>query len=485
MKKQNSYFEVDNEGMKRLYEGQPRSFILRELLQNAFDENIKKCSVSLDWQEGIATIIVEDDSPEGFKDLADAYTLYKHTSKRGDASKRGRFNLGEKQVISQCELAIIKTTKGQVTFSKKDGRILTKRIKTKAGSVVHLIIKMKKVDFLEIVDFCHKIYIPENIEFSVQVDSSPTLYVKYKKPFRSFTATLPTVLDDGISFGRTQRKTIVNVYQKTETINWLYELGLPVCEIDCDYDIDVQQKVPLSEDRNSVSPAFLKRLYAEVLNQVHDDVSKEDASRVWVRTATKSDAIADDVAKEIFTKRFGDKALVANPNDPRSMDEAISRGYNVIYGREMDKDEWSRFKGVGMVKSTSALFGTSEVGFTPVSMSEISDIQKRIAKFAQKIAQKTFGIYVAIEFIRSPDATTCADYNRSNRKIRFNLSNIPKQHWVLDSKDRLHQEMHKLIVHEIAHEKGTHYESAYHEAINNIQTQLLYLKDENPDWFKF
>ncbi len=482
MAKQIQYFEVDNEGMKRLYEGQPRTFILRELLQNAFDENIKECLVSMDWEDGIATISVHDDSPEGFKDLADAYTIYKHTAKRSDATKRGRFTLGEKQVISQCEFASIITTKGQVIFNKKDGRVVSKRKKTTIGSIITLVIKLKKDDFNECIDFCKSVYVPQGINFGLQVKDQSSVIYQYIKPFKSFTATLPTMIDDGIAFRPTQRKTVVHVHQKSSKLNWLYELGLPVCEIDCDYDIDVQQKVPVSEDRNSVSPAFLKRLYAEVLNQVHDQVSSEDASRVWIRTATTSDAIADDVAKEMFTKRFGEKALIANPNDPHSMDKAISAGYNVIYGREMDREEWDRFKKLDVAKSTSAVFGTSYVDFTEVLSSQVSDIQKKIAKFAIKIAQKTLGISISCMFIRSPKASTLADYG--DRKIRFNLSKIPSKYWTLDADCELHPEMYKLLVHEIAHEKGTHYESGYHDAMNHIHTVLSYHRRRNPEWFK-
>ncbi len=480
-KKTNDWFVVDNQGMSRMYGLYNKNFVVRELLQNAFDENITKCSISLEWQQGVATIIVEDNSPEGFKDLSDAYTLYKHTSKREDATKRGRFNMGEKQAISQAEFAIVKTTKGCVTFDKVNGRTVSGRSKTKAGSIIHLVIKMKKDEFMECINFCRNVNIPSGIEFTMCVNNQAEI-IPFREPFRTFTATLPTVQDNGESFRPTTRKTTVNVYKNEGEEKYLYELGLPVCEIDCDFDIDVQQKVPLSEDRNSVSPAFLKRLFAEVLNQVHDSISQEDASRVWVRTATTSDVIADDVAKDIFKKRFGDKALVANPNDPQSMDRAISSGYNVIYGREMDKDEWSRFKKVGLAQSTSSVFGSTYADALEVGAHEVSDLYRKIAKFAHRIALKTLGIYVEYKFIKSPSASVLADYG--SRTVRFNLSKIPKAWWSLDSEGELHQEMYKLIVHEIAHEKGTHYESKYHEALSEIHTQLSYLRRKNPMWFK-
>lgn len=480
-KKTNDWFVVDNQGMSRMYGLYNKNFVVRELLQNAFDEDITKCSITLEWQQGIATIIVEDNAPEGFKDLRDAYTLYKHTSKREDATKRGRFNMGEKQAISQAEFAIIKTTKGCVTFDKVHGRTVSGRSKRPVGSEIHLVVKMKKDEFNECVDFCKNVYIPEGIEFTMYLHSGKEI-LPYRTPFKTFTATLPTVLDNGESFRPTARKTIINVYKQTKEEKYLFELGLPVCSIDCDFDIDVQQKVPLSEDRNSVSPAFLKRLFAEVLNQVYEEIGPDDASRVWVRTATTSDAIADDVAHEIFKKRFGDKALVANPNDPESMDRAISAGYNVIYGAEMDRDEWSRFRKVGLAQSTSSKFGSTYVDYSDVPATEITADQKLIARFAQKVALKTLGISISCKFIKSPKAGVLADYG--SKTIRFNLSKISKVWWNIDGDGEVYPEMYKLIVHEIAHEKGHHYESSYHNALSDVHTKLSYLRKENPNWFK-
>ncbi|MEK7783019.1 MAG: hypothetical protein AAB279_03720, partial [Candidatus Binatota bacterium] len=79
-----------------MQEGKPKHFIARELVQNAWDESTKKCEFKAEWKNGVANISVTDDSPEGFRDLSDAFTLFAPTYKRADPTKRGRFNLGEK-----------------------------------------------------------------------------------------------------------------------------------------------------------------------------------------------------------------------------------------------------------------------------------------------------------------------------------------------------------------------------------------------------
>ena len=50
-------------------------------------------------------------------------------------------------------------------------------------------------------------------------------------------------------------------------------------------------------------------------------------------------------------KRFGEKVCVANPFDKQSIDEAISNGYNVIYGSEMSKEEWGKVKENNLIQS--------------------------------------------------------------------------------------------------------------------------------------
>ncbi len=267
-------------------------------------------------------------------------------------------------------------------------------------------------------------------------------------------------------------------------------LGLPVCDIDCDYDIDVQQKVPLSTDRNSVAPSFLKKVFGELLNHVYEEITEDNSSRVWVRTAITSDVITKEATEDIFEKRFGDKALSVNPNDPNALDRAISAGYKPIYGSEMDKEEWKTFKNFGCVSSTSDKFGSIEVDADIVPDDKITDSQRRIAAFAKRVARETLNIEINNVFIKSPKASTVADYG--GRTIRWNVSRIAKSMWEITPTntpganmiDLICEAMLKLMIHELAHEKGTHYETAYHEAISSISTKLVFKAIKDPSWFK-
>jgi len=113
-----STFEVDKKGLAQLV--RRRGGIHRaveELISNAQDEDVTHIDVRFEHVRGRTyRIAVEDDSPEGFKDITHAYTLFAPSYKKSDPAKRGRFNFGEKWVIAICESARISTTSGTVIF---------------------------------------------------------------------------------------------------------------------------------------------------------------------------------------------------------------------------------------------------------------------------------------------------------------------------------------------------------------------------------
>jgi dsRNA-specific ribonuclease len=73
-----NWFEVDRQGLASLMDGRGKEFVLYELLQNALDEDTTAVHITLSPVPGraLCDLQVEDDSPEGFRDLAHAFTLF-------------------------------------------------------------------------------------------------------------------------------------------------------------------------------------------------------------------------------------------------------------------------------------------------------------------------------------------------------------------------------------------------------------------------
>jgi hypothetical protein len=79
--------------------------------------------------------VVEDDAPEGFKDLSHAFTLFADSAKKSNPEQRGRFNFGEKLVLAISDEVTIRTTKGGIRFDDAGRHSLRARHRTPAAGL--------------------------------------------------------------------------------------------------------------------------------------------------------------------------------------------------------------------------------------------------------------------------------------------------------------------------------------------------------------
>jgi len=450
--------------MKAMQLGKPKYYAIRELIQNALDEKISTCTIETSYFHMIATISVEDDGP-GFRDITDSYTLFKPTYKQSNPELRGRWNMGEKQSFAICKSAVIETTSGLVVFDE-EGKHIFKSTRTK-GTKVTIKLNMTKEEYNECLDYINKILIPKEIKVVLNNE-----ILTNNVPLRSFETSLKTEkLSEG-QFTPTIRKTKVEVYETPE--KYLYEMGIPICPIECEYSINVLQRVPMGIDRDTVSQAYLQDIYAELLNNIIDILPEDKVSQSWVRIGMSDDRISNESVKTIIKHRFGDKTVIANPKDAISIDDAISSGYNVVYGREMSKEEWNNVKRFDVMQSSTELFGH---GFAFTESVQPTPEMERVARLTKKIAAEFGGIDVNVNFIISPEATNMAQYG--NQTVTFNVSKLPKNFF----ENPLRQNVIGLILHELCHEYGHHTEAVYHEQLTLWGASLVVMALNRPSWF--
>ena len=87
----------------------------------------------------------------------------------------------------------------------------------------------------------------------------------------------------------------------------IFERGIPVVETEAPFHINVGQTVPLSMDRDNVTPAYARDLYAVALDTMVDDLNADEASAPWVATGLPAASAESVVAAT--SKRFGDAAV--------------------------------------------------------------------------------------------------------------------------------------------------------------------------------
>jgi hypothetical protein len=302
------WFDTDHRGLGKVLGERSKTYLLGELWANGWDEKSTRLETTVAPVPGrsLVEVVVIDDSPEGFSDLAHAYTLFAESEKKSDPNKRGWRNFGEKLVIASCESSSISTTTGTVYFEKDGTRRRTKE-RTKAGSVFRGLVKMTRAELAALCEDARRFIAPIPTMFNDEL-------LPQHKELASFEIALPTVIaDEEGEIKRTRRKTTATVYEPIEkgVGGWLYEMGVPVQSMGDDkFDVDIGQKVPLGLDKKGVSPSYLREVRVAVLNATHHLLSKDDATSTWVGEATDDERCSNDA---IAIKPAGQIGGLATP----------------------------------------------------------------------------------------------------------------------------------------------------------------------------
>jgi len=469
--KSKEWFSVDKDGLAKILSRKGIEFALFELIQNAWDQDVTKVSVSLRPEKnGKVIITVADDDPAGFCDLTHAYTLFAESVKKSDPLKRGKFNLGEKLVFALAESATVMTTTGSVEFNK-NGRY-NSSVKTDTGSIITVLLKMS----IEEIDRI-------NSKINTLIPPVITYFNETEVPKRVPVATFDAVLDTEISnkdgyLKKSPRKTTINVYEpKNGETGTLYEMGIPVVETRDKWHYDIQQKIPLNLDRDNVPPQYLRTLRTLAFNALFDKTTKEDANNSWVRDALSDSRCSDDAVKAAIKNRFGEKVVIYDSSDPEANKIAVSRGYTIIHGGHLSANEWEN------VHRSNAVLPAGKVTPSPKPYSENGDpltiIPRekwtqpmcQVESFAIDMARYLFGHSIVVLWVNEFSWNFAATYG--NDELTLNKCKIPQSFY----KDEITTDMLSLLIHEFGHEHSSdHLSSQYHKALCNIGAKMFMWK---------
>lgn len=478
----NSWYEVDKKGLSQLLGRRSKAFIVYEMAQNAWDQNISKVEITLEPVKSRRRyrLVVTDDDPEGFKDITDAFTLFANSYKKGDPTKRGRFNLGEKLVLAFCEEAEIITTSGSVIFSK-NGQRKSGRKKTETGSVFAATVAINKDEYEEICDAVNMLIPPSHIETFFNGEK-----LTARTPIRSFEGKLQTEVSrvDG-TLARTIRKTEVEVYAVEHGEEaYLYELGIPVVPTGDTFHINVKQKIPLNIERDNVTPAYLQNIRTLVYNNTYDLIDEDAVNEAWVKAALSDGECDSEGVDASLDLRFGEQRVIFDPSDPQSNKTAVSNGYTVIHGSQLSKDEWSNVRETGTTKPAGQMFPTPhpesslDDGEPPIPYDKLTNKQKLVVNFTKRLAMRIMGIDIAVK-VYAIDNQYGAWYGW--KEFSFNRKRLGAS-FFRNFPHNL-KEVLALIIHEFGHEySGDHLSSDYHKALCELGAKMALLALEEPEF---
>lgn len=464
------WFEVNKEGLAKLIEHKGKHRIIFELIQNAWDQNVTEVSVSLKpiKNKPFVEIVVTDDDPNGFENLSHAFTLFAESSKKHNPEQRGRFNLGEKLVLSLCESAAIKSTTGTIIFDST-GRH-SSRTKTEKGSEFFGILRMNRDEMSHVVDLMNTL-IP-TVKTTINCKTIPT-----RTPICTFEETLPTEIADDEGFLRkTRRKTKIEIYpvQDGEQAH-IYEMGIPVVETGDKYHVNIMQKVPLNTDRDNVPPSFLKDIRTLVFNKTYQYIDENEANSSWVRSATSDDKCSKEAMETAITKRFGNKTVIYDPSDPEANNKAFSLGYTVITGSQLNKQEWENLKRdslvlpAGQVTPAKPTFSSS---IPPMTEEELNEGMKEVRQYAKRLARQLLNVDLLVDFLNTKNSKLLAYYkqNGTNPQLVFYVQQLGTEWFNLKTNM---EGIDALLIHEFGHQySGNHMSHEYHDALCKLGAKL-------------
>jgi hypothetical protein len=484
-----SWYESDKKGLERIARRRGLTYVLFELLQNAWDTVAKEVKVSFEPVDGrpLCDVTVADDDPDGFVDLSHAWTLFAESAKKGDPQKRGRFNFGEKLVLAVCESAEIVSTTGNVRFDD-DGRHVGRR-RTEKGSVFSGRVRMTREELAEVRAAAHRLLPPPGIATIVDGET-----LQARTPIKSLTGTLSTVIADADGFlVSRQRETRLDVYAAMEhdedgaPSGWLYELGIPVCPTGDHWDVNIAQKVPVNLERNSVSEAYLRTVRVLILNEMFGQLKPEDAVSPAIQEALTDSRVKPDAVEAVLTHQFGEKRAIWDPSDLEANRRLVADGYTVIPGNTFSKPAWQNIRASGAALPSGKILPTpkpySDDPNAPMAQfipeDEWTAALRTMAEYAAEYGWRLIHRAITVRFEKGRMTSDWAA-NYGAATLTFNYERLGKSWFERGPRE----DVNALLIHEFAHQAASNHLSTefYHE-LQRLGAKSTDLALRDPEFF--
>jgi hypothetical protein len=475
-----NWLEIDILGLRRTLERKGKAWAIFELVQNAWDTDATRVDVTLTRpnKNGFSTLTCRDNAPDGYRDLSEAHTLFGSSSKKADPTKRGRFNAGEKFVLVMCESAMVTSTTGQIVF-QANGKRKETDIRTAAGTEFQGVLEMSEEECLEV-----------GRQVQLLLPPIQTMYngveVLARTPLKSFEETLPTEVanDRGVLTPR-KRKTEVRIYEpQAGEAPMIYERGIPVVEMEGKYHVSVEQKIPLNNERDNVTPSYLRTLHTVVAGQTFDMLTQEDTNKTWVREAVETGKLKPEAVKAIAVKRFGGHAVLQDYVDVGSNKEAASKGTNVLGRGALSATERKVFAASGALQKAGEIADFKTIGsHAPAKNTKdpghYNEDEKAFVRLIEVISPLLINHTVTVKVVNDPELLQegCTRWRKDSFEFEINLAWHDIRSWTNN---------YELLLHELAHHKvqsNDHLCHEFYDTVTNLGAKLAQLALERSELF--
>lgn len=456
-------FQISNEGWTRMNAGRSASDLIREAVSNTFDaDGVTEVRVSI--YPGLA--IIEDNSPTGIGDPNLVSTVFM-TDKSDSATKRGRKGRGLKELISAARTALVDTIGYTIKFG--EGRTVLANDRTLGTKITVDVPRWDGAEVEKARAYLHRIIPPPGVRFEVN-----DIQINTRRTRCTFNHNLKThVVVNGVQKD-TYLPTNVNVVNlaKGETEGWIYEMGIPIHPVKTKFHIDVQQRVPLNDNRDVVDSYYVSGLYGHLLSDMIDSLSLGALKQEWAQQGI-THVYDNSVKEKIVRKMFGDmRKLAVKTQHKRANDVAQQAGFQVIDIKTLSS---------GMEELVASIVSDTETIAKRLEESQPQTfvdgglvdpggrVEMVVRYLGKQLLKRDLSTYF---FKRTMDYTghlRAAEFDDSRDCIGFNVNAGLPLH------DPLHPNILSLVVHELAHAKTPLHNEEHAEEMQRLSGLLATL----------
>lgn len=463
-----NWFDISNEGWRRMNAGRPPHELVKELIQNVLDENFNAAYINFGMKNGEFHLTIEDDVNGGIANSSLITTVFL-TGKEESHLKRGRKGRGLKEFLSVCYEAEVETVGKTIRFledgsreEKENGRTIGTKISCKIREE-----KWNEESVKEIENYLRMVILYTDGMLNINGKN-----LTKRTPICSFGSDLMThIVENGIQQD-IRKNTIVSMYHKAlkKGKGWIYEMGIPVAETKIPYDIDIQQRIPMNDNRNEVNEYYLRDIKESILINEIDRLTKMDLID-WAANNISIYGISNIIQKKIVEKITNeDSKNLSIKSKPKFNDKAKQRGKKLVDVDGMNYSLKSIFEHI--VDYSEAYIGKIERETKPI----ICDPTEGEQLFIEEHKKITRGIGLDVEFRiveKKKDTSgfvTMAFYTNENcHVISYNRLAMGK---IL--KDPYNEQAIDTLIHELGHtEEDQHDKMKYVDAVTKIGAKIV------------
>lgn len=471
-------FEVDHRGMRALHTGREPWQLVKELVSNAWDEpTATECWVWLESKGPRKASLEVYDDGVGFAKISDAWTFFGDTPKRRNPTVRGRFNIGEKEILCVADSARIITAGQEIRFPKSGGRIVKKAKEgIGRGTWVFCMLPWGPRQVEGTVERLERLIPPKGISFTINGKGVP-----YREPFKVVKDTLETVLQASMNdcMRATRRKTSIELYRADgDGRGELFEMGIPVQAIECPYQVNVGQKIPLPPNRDTVKDSYLQDVYRIVLEATGD---VKEPSATWIHRAVEDPEVSAQTVKMVMHARYGGKAALWS-SDTLANERALAAGFTLVHPRTLSPAERGTMEELGGLAHSSDKFSLTPGDAKYLAEEALTAGMREVRAYSVRLARELFGHKIRVVFYTMRNGYAAASYG-PGMPLSYDVSKLGRA-W-FDSQGPYHgAEQTGLILHEFGHEEGDGHDAEYREHVSRLAGKCVSLALRKPELFR-